>query len=325
MATLTTIESPTATAFTVELAESDETDAPLLSADQKPAEKTPSTEPELFLIKSKPITSKIRTTVKHLKAQAGPWSRFRGLQVFIVYQLAYGLLFNLFSSFSRSPLAQSLFAVATHTILSRLNMTWTHIVMSNPSQKSWFRRFPSIKTATKIFLPTAIWAAANQLALYIPAFMFGTYGLNRYAEDPSHYREVAPKVFASDVGQVFVCAFVGLFIVFAIVFPAEVTLTRVQASLLPEEDEAIVPFDRSFGGKVEPEIVGGAGCVSMLDAWKSFDWAARFRLIKLYVKVFALQVATTMMFIGVLVGELRLIMGDDLNKVAKMAHNQLRH
>ncbi|KAL8789135.1 MAG: hypothetical protein Q9195_006955 [Heterodermia aff. obscurata] len=325
VATLTTIETPTATAFTVESAESDETDAPLLSGDQKLATPTPSTEPELFLIKSKPITSKIRTTVKHLKAQAGPWSRFRGLHVAIIYHLAYGLLFNFFSSFARSPLAQSLFAVVSHTILSRLNMTWTHIVMSNPSPKSWWRRFPSLKTGRKIFFPTAVWAVADQLALYVPALMFGTYGLQRYAEDPSHYREVAPEVFASDVSQVFICGLVALFIVFAIVFPAQVTLTRVQASMLPEEDEAIVPFDRTFGGKVEPTIVGGSGCVSMLDAWKTFDWASRIRLIKLYVKVIALQVVTTLFFIGVFVGEARLIMGDDFNKVVKKAHEGLRH
>ena len=318
------IETPTATAFTVDSAEFDESDAPLLSADQKPAPKTP-TEPELFLIKSKPITSNIRTTVKHLKAQAGPWSRFRGLQVAIVYQLAYALLFNLFSSFSRSLLAQSLFAVVTHTVLSRLNMTWTHVVMSNPSSKGWWRRLPSLKIASKIFLPTAIWAASEQLALYIPALMFGTYGLDRYSEDPSHYREVAPDVLASDATQAFICALVALFIVFAIVFPATVTLIRVQASMLPEEDEAIVPFDRSFGGKVEPAVAGGSGCVSMLDAWKTFDWAARIRLIKLYFKVIALQVLTTLMFVVAFVGEARLIMGDDFDKVVKKVDDHLRH
>ena len=95
--------------------------------------------------------------------------------------------------------------------------------------------------------------------------------------------------------------------------------------MLPEEDDSIVPFDRTFGGRVEPELVGGTGCVGMLDAWKTFDWAARIRLIKLYVKVTALQIATIFFFIGVLVGELKLIMGDDLDKAAKMVHQQLRH
>lgn len=321
VATLTAIETPSATAFTVDPpAPSHDSDVPLLSADQKVDE----TEPELFLIKSKPITSKIRTTIKHLRAQAGPWSRFRGLQVAIVYHLIYAFFYNLVVGRFASPLGRSLFAIAAHTALARLHMTWTHVVVSNPSPKTWWRRIPSTKSAAKILLPTAIWATADQLAIYIPVALAYVYGLNRHVEDPSYYKTAPPKELLGLWAQLLGCALVALFIVFAIVFPAEVTLTRVQASMLPEEDEAIVPFDRTFGGRVQPAITGGSGCVSMLDAWKTFDWAARFRLVKLYVKIFAIQVTTTLLFIGVIVGELRLILGDDLHKVVKMAHQGLK-
>ena len=183
---------------------------------------------------------------------------------------------------------------------------------------------PTFKVASKALLPTAVWATADQLAIYIPAALFHMWGLNRYTEDPSYYKEVSPEVRLSHMTSLFACGLTALFVVFAVVFPAEVTLTRVQASMLPEEDEAIVPFDRSFGGKVEPAITGGSGCVSMLDAWKTFDWAARLRLVKLYVKIFAIQIVTTIFFIGIFVGELRLIMGDDLQKAAKMAQNNLK-
>ncbi len=93
--------------------------------------------------------------------------------------------------------------------------------------------------------------------------------------------------------------------------------------MLPEDDESIVPFDRTFAGKVVPEIVGGTGAVGMLDAWKSFDKSARIRLIKLYGKIFAVQVATTIMFFMVVVAELRIIMGDDFQKAHKMAKQQM--
>lgn len=322
MTTLTAIETPTTTAFSVEPPTSaDETDAPLLSADQK----VETTEPELFYIKPKPITSKIRTTMKHLRAQAGPGSRFRGLQVAIIYNLIYAFFYNIFVGRFASPMARSLFAIVAHTAMTRLNMTWTHIVMSNPSSKAWWRRIPTMKIAAKAVLPTAIWATADQLALYIPAALFYVWGLNRYTEDPLYYKRVSSEVRISHMTALFICGLTALFVVFAICFPAEVTLTRVQASLLPEEDEAIVPFDRTFAGKVEPAITGGSGCVSMLDAWKTFDWAARLRLVKLYVKIFAIQCATTIFFVFVLLGELRLILGDDIHKVAKMAHDSLKH
>ena len=93
--------------------------------------------------------------------------------------------------------------------------------------------------------------------------------------------------------------------------------------MLPEEDESIVPFDRTFAGKVVPEIVGGTGSIGMLDAWKTFDIPSRIRLIKLYAKVFAVQLATTIMFVMVVVAELRVAMGDDFQKVHKMAREQM--
>jgi uncharacterized membrane protein (DUF485 family) len=115
-----------------------------------------------------------------------------------------------------------------------------------------------------------------------------------------------------------------LFIVlsFLTVIPANVTLTRVQASLLSDNEETIVPFDRSFGGKVIPEIVGGSGVIGLVDAWKTFDFNARVRLVKAYVKVFALQMALTMFFIGVVVAQLFIIIGKtNLKKIIKDPKN----
>jgi hypothetical protein len=96
-----------------------------------------------------------------------------------------------------------------------------------------------------------------------------------------------------------------------LVLPADVTLTRVQASLLPDAEETIVPFDRSFGGKVIPEIVGGSGVLSMLDAWKSFDWSSRIRLVKAYAKIYALQILVSFFFGLCLAAEMFLIAGKD--------------
>ena len=98
----------------------------------------------------------------------------------------------------------------------------------------------------------------------------------------------------------------------SIIIPANVALKRVQASMLPEEDESIVPFDRTFGGKVIPEVVGGSGKIGMLTAWKTFDWNARVRLLKIYAKVAVMQAVLFMAFAGIVLGELELAMGDQL-------------
>ena len=90
--------------------------------------------------------------------------------------------------------------------------------------------------------------------------------------------------------------------------PARVTLVRVQASLLPVEDDTIVPFDRSFQGKVEPLVVGGKGYVGIVDAWKTFSYAAWRRLIILYTKIIVVSTAIYALMIVVIVPQVVIIL-----------------
>jgi len=76
-----------------------------------------------------------------------------------------------------------------------------------------------------------------------------------------------------------------------------------------------VPFDRSFGGKVVPEIVGGTGVLGIRDAWSTFDWASRVRLIKTYAKVILLQVLLVIVFTGVLIFEVFVVANLDMEKI----------
>ena len=304
------IETPTATAFKVDSA--DEVDAPLL--DQKTAGMTP-LEADLFLVKQKPITSKMRTALKHIQSVGGRGAAFRGLHVVLIYHFVHSLITNLFAS---SGIYRPIIAIITSIVLCRLQMTWTHIVISNPSEKAWYRRFPSIQAGKNIIIPTAILAIAQQAAIYVPTTLFATFANTMNRQGDESQKKLACL-------QLLMVALTGIATIVLVVIPADVTLKRVQASMLPEEDESIVPFDRTFGGKVKPEILGGSGAVGMLDAWKTFDRSARIRLIKLYAKITTIQVATTVIFFMVVVGELRLIMGDDFAKMVRMAHEQVKH
>ena len=310
------IETPTATAFTVD--STDEIDAPLL--DQKP-EDAKAIEADLFLVKQKPITSTMRSAVKHLKAQGGRLARFRGFHVALIYHIALSAGTNFMTSLFGSPfgsLTRPLAFIVVSVVLARLHMTWTHIVISSPSEKPWYRRFPPRKAGRNIMIPTAVSAIA-QLSLCLPTLL-----LSDMWQRPSNYGFEKDHAQKFALFQVAAAAITFIVIIVAVTIPADVTLKRVQASMLPEKDEAIVPFDRTFGGKVVPEILGGSGAVSMLDAWKTFDRSARVRLLKLYAKIILVQVVTTVLFIIVVVGELRLFMGDDLLKAVRMGREQLR-
>lgn len=304
------IETPTATAFKVDYI--DEVDGPLL--DQKTEDMTP-VEADLFLVKQKPITSKMRTALKHIKSIGGRWAGFRGLHVALIYHVIHGLITNLFES-TFSARYRPIIAIITSVVLCRLQMTWTHIVISNPSEKAWYRRRPSIQACKNIIIPTAVLAIAQQAALYVPTVLLVSAADIMIGGDKSQQKVACL--------QLLLVVLSVIATVVLIIIPADVTLKRVQASMLPDEDESIVPFDRTFGGKVKPEILGGSGAVGMLDAWKTFDWPARLRLVKLYAKIFAIQVTTTIMFFMIVVGELRLIMGDDFAKMLRKAHEHVK-
>ncbi len=312
------IESPTATAFKVDSNDTlEEVDAPLLSEEQK-SEKMKLVESDLFLVKQKPITAKMFTAVKHLKAQGGRLAAYRGLHVMVIYHVIHSLIVLLFTSGTENPIIRSCVAVVTTIAMCRLHMTWTHIIISAPSTKRWWRRFPSVKAGKNIIIPTAIYAVAVEAAVYIPRILFLT--VDDQLRNPGAYGNnpnTVQKMALIELIGVFLIA-VGTVIL--VVVPAEVTLKRVQASMLPEEEDSIVPFDRTFAGKKKPEILGGSGAVGILDAWKTFDRSARIRLIKLYAKIWAIQFATTFMFIFVIIGEIRLIMGDDMFKFGKLAY-----
>ena len=168
------IEAPTATAFKIDSNDTlEEVDAPLLSEGQK-SEKMKLVESDLFLVKQKPITAKMCTAVKHLTAQGGRLARFRGLHVLVIYHVIHSLIVYLFTSSTSNPLICSFVVVVTTIAMCRLQMTWTHIVMSAPSTKRWWRRIPSVKAGKNVIIPTAIFAIAAQASVYVPGALFLT-------------------------------------------------------------------------------------------------------------------------------------------------------
>ena len=157
-----------------------------------------------------------------------------------------------------------------------------------------------------------MYALAEQASVLIPTMLSKGLGLRGVFKDPNH-----AFIRMSEGEQSWVLiklAFVGIvgFACFLTVFlPAQIAFTRVQASLLSSEDESIVPFDRTFGGKVVPAVVGGYGKVAMGEAWKTFDWNSRVRVFKIYAKVALLQGALFVLYAFVVLFEFRFAMGSE--------------
>ena len=260
--------------------------------------------------KSKPITASIRKTIHHLHATAGWTARFRGLLQFILYGMAFFFVANIIEAIlPRFIGSEILVSAGTGALVAPLHAAWTHKVISMPSTKKYKELIPARSTWKALLLPAAVKNSVTLLSVYVLAFCIFAFNFQAFVEGEKDGNSLG-LLGLRIVGLIAV----GLFLSMFIILPASVTLIRVEASILPEEDDTIVPFDRTFGGKVVPRVLGGTGAVSFLDAWRSFNWVARRRLIKLYIKITAIMSVLFFLFIHIVGIEMYAIMGPAVKK-----------
>ena len=288
--------------------ESDEPDAPLMGSEKAPVEH------ELLIVKSKPLTAKFRTIIKHLRQRAGRLSRFRGLHIFLGYNILFQVLTaTLVRLFPMGFLFRSLAHLLVSVGLCRIALLWNHVVISDPSPMSWYSRIVPRKMGHKVIIPAALFALAEQAVIFVPSMVARCLHVISFLRSPQHsFGGVAHMSESQKTWALAKLGLVGLtgMICFVVIYiPAHIALTRVQASLLSEEDESIVPMDRTFGGQVQSAVMAGRGAFAMRAAWKSFDWNSRVRVFKVYAKIFLMQLMLGILYVFVVVFELRLVVG----------------
>jgi tetrahydromethanopterin S-methyltransferase subunit F len=316
------IESPETEAYVPVGVLDPETEAPPAYAPTtpKPANGVTGEEDDgdVLLVRNKPVTSSLRQTIHHLRLRAGYLSRFRGLSMYLIWNMASGFLVGIMGGAMRSRSVVALAAIVAETLLSTLHMAWVHIVISEASQKKWYQRIPSFKTWPKIAPAVALWATTNQVVSILPMLVTGSFGSLKHMHNPTY--EPDQKDLYAIGAQGFLAMVLMLLLFLLLQIPASVTLVRVAASMLPEEDETIVPFDRTFGGKTTPAIVGGQGKIGLVEAWRSFPWDSRVRLVKLMAKVALVAISCWVLFTIVMVAEAHLLFGDSLGDMMKTMH-----
>ena len=171
-----------------------------------------------------------------------------------------------------------------------------------------------------------MYAAAQQATLVIPfglAFALGVVGPRaghiRHTMDHHDHCQMAL------LGLRFLAVPLTYFIVaLAVLLPASVTLTRIEATLLQEGEETIVPFDKeSIIGDIDTTVRGGCRAL-FVQAWRSFDRASRWKLIKLYVKNALAQVTVLFIALHLMLVEVYVIGGERLGVFLKSAAAQLK-
>jgi hypothetical protein len=306
--TLCMVESPTAA---ITLSETPSTTAASDKEDADEKETLLETGPTVTLVNQKPITSSIRATVRHLVAHAGRFARFRGYKIHVLYSLLSGITATFFSGALPNMPGQAILGAAlTGALLANLHAAWTHKVVGMPTQTSLLAHIPAKAHWKTLAVPAALKAVMPFISLYLTAGVAMLFSL--HTVEPH-----SPMTCAQTIGLIARVLAVVVFAVSCTLFlclPAMVTLARIEASLLPEDRDTIVPFDRTFGGKVVSKMMGGTGVVGFLDAWRSFNWEARRRLIKLMAKNFFIVVGMFVVVLHVVVLEAFVIMGPAMFK-----------
>ncbi|PGH15224.1 hypothetical protein AJ79_02589 [Helicocarpus griseus UAMH5409] len=272
-------------------------------SDSEDSAKNPKlTGPETPSAQPAPITRSLRSTILHLRARAGPWSRFRGLGLFLCTAICRSILAEVLTFGTVDfGLLESCGEIASDVLTATLELAWVHIVISEPSTKRFWKRVPGYSSWVQIAPAVALRSAASQLSLVLPAQL----GLRLivWPVNQNHSFADPDRDNAADIATAMGVLALSIILTILVEIPATVTMIRVAASILPQEENTIVPFDRTFGGKVQPAVLGGSGKVGLLDAWKTFTWPSRVRLMKVLAKTFAILTVVSFTFAFVFVGE----------------------
>ncbi|KAF5007244.1 hypothetical protein FDECE_6397 [Fusarium decemcellulare] len=237
----------------------------------------------------RPVTSSFRATWRLLRSHGGFRALFRGLPCLFAQLLVRAFLGLILFNFV--PLAFLFGNLIGSLALVQFSTAWVHIVITPHSPLRFWRRLPAFKSTFRAtWKPTLLFWAATEAANW------GSVGIAYLLQVPTDGQAAD----ASSIWRAVVSVVAILLLQIMVLIPAYVILIRIQASLLPDEHETIIPFDRSFNGRIEPAIVGGLGYATISDAWSSFSKSAWRRIVILYVKITAVSLAV-LMAIAVLV------------------------
>jgi len=313
VAAMSMIESQTATAVVEDKppAYADEPDAPLAKEGLLPVEAV--ADVEVTLIRNVPVTAKISTAVRHLTRIGGFRGRFRGAAMSGLYHIVHSFATDAITScLGHSFIFRPFVFVLVSVLTARLHMLWTHTMIAHPTDKPWYRRFVARKDARAVYLPALVYALAQQATIFLPMAVASTVGLTdvsqeqlgRMANEQNGVEAIMMLLSALAVPAT------AIFVALAILLPALVTLTRIEALLLPEDQETIVPFDRqAIVANIDMTKRCTAGAL-FTSAWRSFDRASRWRLVKLYTKIFFMQMALFITGTFAVLAELYVIGGE---------------
>ncbi|KAH0293211.1 hypothetical protein M436DRAFT_45611 [Aureobasidium namibiae CBS 147.97] len=269
--------------------------------------------------KSAYLTSSIRATVRHLNAEAGDLSMFRGIgSASAVYLVMIPLSLCIEFVSHKLPLIKKSGRVSeglanhiTSLVGCQMLATLIHVCISKPRYKFWFRRMPMtwlgvLRTAWVAIIVNGLTDDLVEAAFYwlTPSSKPGNITIDTRGEKQVFQLSNGPLVrisIAVIIWSFFKSMLRGQIkplIRLVLLRPFEAIETRVYASMLRDDEDPVIPMDRNFQGRPQsggilqqsPEPLG------FVAAAKTIDKKTYIRLVKLKLKVHVIETLITWAF-----------------------------
>ncbi|KAK9604787.1 hypothetical protein V6Z93_002738 [Aspergillus fumigatus] len=231
-------------------------------------------------------TDSLCATIRCLRTHFGSWFYLRGFFVFLLYDMIKNrILPLLLPMHSVTPWQDKVRSAIYAAILANLQIVWVQIAFTKPSPKSFYQRLPKfsdwIRVAPLSFIEVlARWlifsAAVSLQAAFLKAAGITDVKQDLFEPDGTHLKETAQRGLEISI----ICIFPKLMEAL-VAFPARAAFIRMAASMLPDDDEPVVPLD--------PKVRENAS-LGILDAWKSFRMVSRARFWTVQATAFVMGV-----------------------------------
>lgn len=223
---------------------------------------------------------------------------FRGFSAYLIMMVSQWYLsvvtdFFLSGQPSELRLGYGTTSIVLATIFASGSAVWTHYTITKPSNKKIFDHFPKGGQVLIELSPmTAAWAVSDHICLSIPLALSRSFELKKYAFDPESWNSLDGAGQKTKILQFALVFLLYATLVACVSVPANMVLRRVHASMLSDEDLAIVPFthgDKNRNSKLDERSQIHRPGLTVSQAWSSITWTAYLDVLRVYLQYFALN------------------------------------
>ena len=166
---------------------------------------------------------------------------------------------------------------------------WTHHALTRPRDSgNIYHSFPKGRDIIVELYPiTTLWALCEQMVRSLPLALSRNkaFALRQYAWTPELWNTLDATGQRILLFKFAVLYLFYLVLVAGLSIPASMTLRRIHASMLPQADDAIVPFvhgNPKPRREVEESETHSPG-PSVSEAWATLNWSAYRRVVRVFV------------------------------------------